>query len=452
MICAVAFGDRREIIMKNRLCLGVARRIITPPVGCCLAGYAPDVIAEKVNDDLTVTALAFEQNGKKALLVSFTVLSIQTKLASELRKAIEKEFAIPYEAVILHAIHNHSGPNLSGSYGWGDIDDHYLNGTLIPGLMESVKEALGNMRSVTMAVTAGESLVGVNRRERKADNSVHLGQSPWGCFDPQMTVIAFADEENKPVANLVHYGCHGTAAGRNHEISRDWAGVMIDTLEAESGAITAFLNGPEGDVGPRLTSGLTVGKIREGLGDIAYAMRLGAVAGQDAVKIYNQPKYRTVPEMCVAAGQTMVPLAPRIPLEAAKEKYEEFRGQTINIRGRSERHYRQLIESYENGYGEVEGYPQEQTILRLGDLALVCCPYELFSEIGLRVKKDSPAPYTLILSNTNGSEGYYATETEICRGGYEIDMFLTKYLQPPVPNADWYYITQTLENLSKTEE
>ena len=93
MICAVAFGDRREIIMKNRLCLGVARRIITPPVGCCLAGYAPDVIAEKVNDDLTVTALAFEQNGKKALLVSFTVLSIQTKLASELRRAIEKEFA-----------------------------------------------------------------------------------------------------------------------------------------------------------------------------------------------------------------------------------------------------------------------------------------------------------------------------------------------------------------------
>ncbi len=37
--------------MKKKLLLGVCRRIITPPVGCCLAGYAPDAITEKVNDD-----------------------------------------------------------------------------------------------------------------------------------------------------------------------------------------------------------------------------------------------------------------------------------------------------------------------------------------------------------------------------------------------------------------
>lgn len=51
--------------MREKLLLGVARRIVTPPVGCCLAGYAPDVIAEKVNDDLTVTAFAFEQSGRE---------------------------------------------------------------------------------------------------------------------------------------------------------------------------------------------------------------------------------------------------------------------------------------------------------------------------------------------------------------------------------------------------
>jgi sugar (pentulose or hexulose) kinase len=156
--------------------------------------------------------------------------------------------------------------------------------------------------------------------------------------------------------------------------------------------------------------------------------------------------------MNLSTGTTMVPLARRIPLEEAKEKYEAFRGETINIRGRSERHYRMLIESYSNGYEEVEGYPMEQTILRLGDLAIVTTPYELFSELGLRVKKDSPAPFTLLLSNTNGSESYYASESEICRGGYEIDMFVTHYLQPPVPNADWHYVTQTLANLKKSEE
>ena len=432
--------------MSEKLLLGVARRIITPPIGTPLAGYAPDVFAKEVNDDLTATVFCFEQDGKRALLASITVLSIATSICDSIRALIEEKFGIPKASVILHTIHNHSGPNTNISHGWGDTNTEYIETILTPAIHEATAEALSNMKSVTMAITQGESLIGVNRRERMADNSIGLGQNPWGCFDPQMTVISFEDEENKPVANLIHYGCHGTAAGKNYEISRDWAGVMIDTLEAQSGAITAFLNGPEGDVGPRLTNGETTG-----LQNIGFAMRLGAVAGQDAVRIYNQPKYRDVPKMTVVSGQTMVPLAPRIPLAQAKEKYEEFRGHTINIRGRSERHYRMLIESYDNGYEEVEGYPQEQTILRLGDLAIVTTPYELFSELGLRVKKHSPIPYTLLLSNTNGSESYYASESEICRGGYEINMFITHYLQPPVPNADFYFIQQTLENLKKAQ-
>ena len=432
--------------MEQKLLLGVSRRNITPPIGTPLAGYAPDWFSESVNDDLTATVFCFEQDGKRALLVSLTLLSIATKIAGEMRVEIEKKFGIPKEAVILHTIHNHSGPNTNISHGWGDTNTEYIETILTPAIHAATEEALANMKSVSMAITQGESLIGVNRRERMADNSIGLGQNPWGCFDPQMTVISFADAQGNPVGNLIHYGCHGTAAGKNREISRDWAGVMIDTLEAQSGAITAFLNGPEGDVGPRLTNGKTTG-----LQNIGFAMRLGAVAGQDAVRIYNQPKYRDVPKMTVVSGQTMVPLLPRISLEAAKEKYEEFRGHTINIGGRSERHYRMLIESYDNGYEEVAGYPQEQTILRLGDLAIVTTPYELFSELGLRVKKHSPVPYTLVLSNTNGSESYFASESEMCRGGYEINMYVTKYLQPPVPNADWHFVMQTLENLKKTE-
>ena len=177
--------------MKEKLLLGAARRNITPPIGCCLAGYAPDVIAKAVNDDLTVTAFAFEQDGKRALLASCTLLSLATSISNELRASIEEKFGIPKESVILHTIHNHSGPNTNISYGWGDANREYLNTIFIPRLMEAIEEAAANMKSVTMAVTVGESLVGVNRRERTKDNTVRLGQNPWGCFDPQMTVISF---------------------------------------------------------------------------------------------------------------------------------------------------------------------------------------------------------------------------------------------------------------------
>ena len=65
----------------------------------------------------------------------------------------------------------------------------------------------------------------------------------------------------------------------------------------------------------------------------------------------------------------------------------------------------------------------------------------------MRVAKERPFPYTLSLSNTNGSEGYFVTEDQICRGGYEIDMFKTGYDQPYADNADLYLVNETLRTL-----
>jgi hypothetical protein len=113
--------------------------------------------------------------------------------------------------------------------------------------------------AVRLGVAAQNSYIGVNRRELTLGNRIILGQNPWGPFNPEMTVLSFCDLEGKNIANIVHYGMHGTCAGINHEISRDWSGVMIDALEDASDGITAFFNGPEGDVGPRLTNGATTG-------------------------------------------------------------------------------------------------------------------------------------------------------------------------------------------------
>ena len=112
-----------------------------------------------------------------------------------------------------------------------------------------------------MGLAVGDSSIGVNRRQLNSQNKIMLGQNPWGPYDPKMTVISFADEDGIVVANIVHYGMHGTCAGKNHEISRDWSGVMIDEVERVSGAVTAFFNGAEGDVGPRLTNKKTTGDI-----------------------------------------------------------------------------------------------------------------------------------------------------------------------------------------------
>lgn len=428
--------------MSQTLTLGIGRQIITPQVGGNLSGYRPDIISESVHDDLTATAFCFRQGDLTVLMISVTVSSIRPALSDIIRERIEDECGIPKQHCLLHAIHTHSGPIINPSNGWGMPDPEYVDDVFIPRIVEAAREALSQAIPVTMKVSTGESLVGINRRELRRDNRIVLGQNPWGPFDPKMTVLSFAGEDGAPVANLIHYGCHGTAAGQNHEISRDWAGVMIDAVERVYGGITAYFNGPEGDVGPRLANGKTTGR-----NHVSDAVEHGGIAAVDALRICRQRNGYTVPTLELSVQTLNIPLGPRVPKEEAAELLKEFEGCTVNLKAKKRSYYERVLKSYESDYQEQDAIPIEQTILRLGDVAFVATPYELFSEIGMRIAQASPFPHTLTLSITNGSRGYFVTEDQICRGGYEVDMFLTTNIQPYVPNADFHFFTQTVTHL-----
>lgn len=430
------------------LFLGTAREIITPKVGACLYGYKPDWHSTSIADDLTAIAFYFESEDTKALWISVTVCLLNTELHNSIRMDISKETGVPFENIIISATHTHSGPNTSGEYGWGDVDREYCDSIYIPALLKVSKDAVSSPVEVEMGIGIGDSDIGVNRREYKEDGKTYLGQNPWGCYNPQMTVIAFRDKDHKPVANIVHYGMHGTCAGSNREISRDWSGVMCDMLEKDSKALTAFVTGPEGDVGPRLSNGCTTGS-----GDISYVYEIGNKAALDAVKIYKSIRvYNKDPRLAAAQTEMTLPLAKRYSKEFAEEQLKKYAGLTVNLGGRMRVFFESVIASYDSEFKEEETRSIPHNFLILGDLAIVSFPYEMFSEIGLRIAKFSPFPYTLSLACTNGSKSYFVTETEICRGGYEIDSFLNKNIQPFVNNADYYLINDTLQDLKKLYE
>ncbi|MBR2466099.1 MAG: neutral/alkaline non-lysosomal ceramidase N-terminal domain-containing protein [Clostridia bacterium] len=435
--------------MTEKLRLGVSEKIITPRVGCNLCGYAPDVISESVNDDLTATAYYFSCGATEALIISNTLCIISTELADRLRREIETETKIPFTNIIVHATHTHSGPITTDLDGWGDADTEYIEKTLVPAVKCAASEAKANAEAVKMGISVGESLVGINRRERLEDNTVKLGQNPWGPYDPKMTVISFKTESGEIKASMVHYGCHGTAAGRNHEISRDWSGFMVDAVSEHGGGICAFFNGPEGDVGPRLMNGKTIGFDEKNgkSGNIKCAEELGHYAACDAVKIFKATHAYHDAGLEVSRTFIKIPIEARPTLEFAKEEYEKYKEFTVNWQGGKAAHYRNIIKSYEDGYVDKEYREVEQIIVKIGELAFVSFAFELFSEIGLRIQKDSTIPYTLSLSNANGTDSYFATENELCRGGYEVTMFKQRNLQPYADNGDAAVIKETLSHL-----
>lgn len=426
----------------NSLRLGFGREIITPEIGCQLFGYSPDVFSSAVMDDLTATAFYFEQENVRALIVSVTVCSMCSELTEKIQISIENNFGIAKENCMICATHTHSGPNVSGKPGWGNTDEKYNEKIFIPQILAAVATAVRKPVPVKVGVAFGKSEIGINRRELDVNNNIVLGQNPWGCYNPQMAVISFKDNDGKNIANIVHYGAHCTAAGPNSEITRDWAGIMIDSLEAESGAMTAFLNGPHGDVGPRLTSGFT-----QGLGNVRYVKEIGYTAAMDSVRIFKEIREWRDVDLSVSSGYVNIPLKSRPTLETAFEEIEKFKGETVNIKGKIATRYKNIIESYRNGYEEKESDGFVQTVIKIGNIAIVSFPYELFSEIGMRIDKESDIPHVLSLSLTNGSAGYIPTQDQLCRGGYEVEMFKHGNIQPYVDNTDWYLIKETLKNL-----
>ncbi|MBQ4087255.1 MAG: neutral/alkaline non-lysosomal ceramidase N-terminal domain-containing protein [Clostridia bacterium] len=427
--------------MKHICYLGVSREDITPSIGTCLYGYRPNLHSESIRDRLHVTTFYLKQDDTQSLMISATVCSVQTNLVNRLRKEISGRFSVPYENILLSATHTHTGPNLTGDIGWGEVDMEYYESIFRPAVLKSVENALKNPVPVSCGFATGLCKAGINRRELTTENLVALGQNPWGVYNPEMTVISFRDESGKPIANMVHYGCHGTVAGASTAISRDWSGVMTDALEEESGAITAFFNGPEGDVGPRISNGRTAA-------NPDYIPEVGEIAAESALCIYKNITDFSVPKLSAKEGMLSLPLLSKLSMDKVMEGLEKFPDpDAVNWEGKMHHYYKAVKAAIEAGEEDKACAKISQTILRIGDVIFAAFPYELFSEIGMRIDCAVKDFKVLSLSNTNGSEGYFPTEDQLCRGGYEIIMFRYNNVQCFTDDADYRLIKETLRNL-----
>ena len=426
--------------------VGAAREDITPKIGTLLYGYVPDSVSTSIHDGLETVAAAFAQGDTKALLVTISVGDFGTALCDELRERIGKENGLPATRVVIAATHTHSAPNVSGMEGWGDIDREYVDTILFPRVCRACQRALEDLQPAELAIGTTESKVGINRRQQFPNGFIALGQNPWGCFDPEMTVIAIRNSETKKgIINMIHYSCHGTAAGNNREISRDWPGIMTDRLTAETGTLSAFWNGAVGDAGPRLTNGGTVGNIK-------HVEELGGIAATDAVKAYRNAGVYKAGELKLFEGVVGVPKKPLLPEAELRQKlatYEEPE-KLVNISRLEYAYYRESLEEYEAGCPPYEPeFSLKQTLISLGDVVFVPFPFEIFSEIALRLRAYSPIRHTLTLSNANGYSAYLPTEDQLVRGGYEVACFRFSSAHPLVDNADQILIDRTLALMSE---
>lgn len=425
---------------------GVAKRVITPAIGGHLFGYHPNIISEEKHDDLTACAFSFFDGKEKAMMISLTVCSLDTELTHALCKDIAKMTGIHEDAILISCIHTHCGPPLINSPGWGEIDTGYFYEVLRPRVLEAAKEAYEAMEPAEMGYAVGESLVGINRRECTPEGGVKLGQDPLGFQDKSMRVAAFRNLKGRILGTVVTYSAHNTAAGPISVITRDWAGMLCDGMEENTGAVCAYFNGTIGDTGPRLSNGRTVG-------DIPLMEELGRKAAQDAINIFR--KIKIFENVCVKGIKKpfSLPKKPRIPYEEAKKRYALAKAEAkANMSCKIAEHYRKIVASYEAGQEDEKEFSTDLIAVKVGPLVFAGMPFELFTRIGLRIRRRVRKLTVICLSLTDGWGHYFPTEDEIPRGGYEIRNYHHAHAQHYCEGAPDLLVDKAVKILEALQE
>ena len=422
--------------------IGMAKTDITPELNCRLYGYVDIRYGRRVLDPLSVGAVAIEQDGQRVLMMSADICTINDD--DGLRDKIAEATGVNKEHIFYSCIHTHSGPTTRSSAGWGDANTEYIDKILTPKSIEAASRALESMTDAVVGIGKTESYAGVNRREVAPNGEILLGQNPDAPYDPTMTAITFKTVSGENIGTIIHFAEHPTAVGINLSITRDWPGYVIDRIEELSGAPCMYINGAQGDIGPRLSNGRTYT-------DEFYLEENGLIAAADAERAYLSITDFTVPELKTETAEIEYIYAP-LPSVEEIDKMIEALGDPEKLYLTDITRYAQLNtlkDALLSGKEFPKGKKTVQTVLALGDLAMVPYRFEAFCQIALDLRARSPFGETLLLGLTPGSFAYLPTKEQIPYGGYEIGSFRASSVPQFDDNLADHLLNENIKLLTK---
>lgn len=395
--------------------------VITPPIGTGMVGFAGRGPSEGVHDDLTATALALSDGERGLMLVALDLLYLPAGLSAQIRAAAAARAALPAAAVHLLCSHTHYGPEAGSDSEAPAEDVAGYRADLTRKVAGAAAAAWAGRQEARFAHAAGECRIGINRRERKPDGQIVLGQNPQGPIDRRLDIIRLDTTEGAPLATLVGFACHPVSqSGRMTQLSADFPGRMREAAEGLTGSPCLFIQGAAGNINPIQM-------------EHRYepARRLGTILGAAVVQAYEEAAPEPADTVATLRADLALPAMSVPTVEEGRQRVAalEEEHQRLTKAGaasgtlwwceRRRQRAKDMLASRESGQ-PLPAVPAEVSAFRVGPLAAVTVPGELFCEIGMRIKAASPFPHTLIAGYANGSVGYLPTAEAYPEGGYEV--------------------------------
>jgi len=466
------------ITEEDMLKCGVAKVDITPAVGTELCGhFRPDLKSIGIHSNLYAKALVLDDGENRVVLVSCDLLGVTSTLVASARKRIEEMTGIKGENVMISCTHTHSGPGSMPCRVIGRSDETYQD-QLVKKIAGAVYLALGNMREAGIGLGVGFEDLAASRRVKWPDGSIRFdwldpNTPPKEEIDKELKVLTVRGMRRGTIAVAINFACHPvTIGGRAFNlISSDFPGVATDLIEKVKGGgtIALFFNGAYADTHPRkdLIPGYNYYTPIEG---DELTMTLGTILGAAALKISETTYTRSDVSIDLRSEVVKVPLE-KVPSKEELESRiteEERRLEELMKAGAPSHEwwwlkqrfdwYHYVLDLYRQGKRFEEWENLEIQVVRIEDVYVVGIPGEVFSRIGLEVKRrahEIGVDKVLVFALTNGNPGYIPAEEDytivpVGKRGYELEGSYMLYGRPLVgPGTATTIIETAVKLISK---
>ena len=218
--------------------------------------------ASWVHDDVQAAAIALDNNGERAIVVTVDVYMIFSVDGDEIARRAKEQLPEDWQEVpvLINATHNHHGPDTAFSIN----DDWYSH--MADVVAAVVVAAVADLQPATATAISGEHRFGMND-----------GRDPI-VFDPRLNVLDLKNAENgSAIATVVQWNSHpevtlgwdppevpnlaaicvekgwdaDSCSADGRYLTADYPGVLRENLQAAGFGDILYLNGPLGNqIGP----------------------------------------------------------------------------------------------------------------------------------------------------------------------------------------------------------
>lgn len=423
--------------------LGWASTDITPDQPAQLHGQFHERVSQYVNDPCTATAMAIESAAdarprEQAILITLDLVNISREILQSVRQRVA-ELVPDFDArkLLINTTHTHTAPTMmEGLYpepAEGVIHPRDYAAFLVKTVAQLAADAWQARKPAGVCTALGHAAVGFNRRALYRDGSAQMyGNTNRDDFvgieagmDPGVELLYTFDEHDTLTGVVVNIACPSQVVEGQNFISADFWHPAREAIRAALGkdVFVYPMCSAAGDQSPRdlvrRNRGEPSMRNIEGMNEMGRRI---ALAVTDAFEHSRGPVTRKL-AFRHHAEDLSLPMrkATEAEVEHARrwldELIREGEPDPASREGRLARRQRQAIERFE-AQGDDPRFDADIHVLRLGDIAIVTNPFELFLEFGQRIKARSLAHQTFVVQLTNDRGLYLPTERAVAGGHY----------------------------------